>query len=159
MPSSGWWNQGGLQQVWLKKTQTKPKPLFFWRVDVSKHHSCLDLLLDMSFLKSAGTWLLELTAGKCSLRSSLRFGCQAPGCSEAGAGTLSCTSLWGDCSSPSVFFLGLVWFGFAKHCCFRFLYISGACVQKGQPQVKPGSFVFFQTWYADKTYPVEIKRI
>lgn len=51
-------------------------------------------------------------------------------------------------TAPSLFpppacFSGLVWFGFAKHCCFRFLYNSGACVQKGQLQVKPGSFIFF----------------
>lgn len=44
---------------------------------------------------------------------------------------------------PAACFSGLVWFGFAKHCCFRFLYNSGACVQKGQLQVKPGSFIFF----------------
>lgn len=60
---------------------------------------------------------------------------------EAGAGDRGCASQQGPLQPPACF-LGLVWFGFAKHCCFRFLYNSRACVQKGQFQVKPGSFIF-----------------
>lgn len=61
---------------------------------------------------------------------------------EAGVGARGCASRQGLLQPPACF-SGLVWFGFAKHCCFRFLYNSRACVQKGQFQVKPGSFIFF----------------
>jgi len=136
-------------------TQKKKEVLFFRTVDVRKHHSCLDLLLVMRLSKvGEERGPLGFAAGKHSLRSAGRFGSQVPRhgrCTEAPL--CRATTPYPAC------FSGLVWFGFAKHCCFRFLYNSGACVQKGQPQVKPGSFIFFQTWYADKPYPVEIKQI
>lgn len=159
MPCSGWWNQGGYSKT---DSKTNRKKSSFRTVDESKHRSSLHLLSDTR-LSGVGEepGLLGFTVDKCSPR----FGCRARGCgacTEAGAGALRCTPLRDSplpLPSPppaSRALFGLVLLSTAA---FGSSTIAELVYRKVNFRSSQDLLSFFQTWYADKPYPVEIKQI
>lgn len=126
-----------------------------------KYHSCSDLLLHTS-LSGAGKepGPLGFTADTGPPSSALRFGSRAlrrRQSTEAGAGALSFTSLQGDSSSPSACFSGLFGLVLLSTAAFSSPTKTEFVYRKVILRSSQDLLSFFQTWYADKPYPIEIK--